>query len=112
MKQVYVRDMLFVKALERRLGRSLSEREFNEEMVHWFDAGKDPEIKPPCIRFRDGHFEDLRIPRLVFPDDLLHALALSIHKAQFYVETNEEIQSADSDSISTETSVDVESDTW
>lgn len=60
-----VRDMLFVKQLERRLGRSLSEDELNH----------DEELE---LRFPDGHREFIVIPKLIFPDDLLSAPELGV----------------------------------
>lgn len=57
---VTIRDMVFVNALERRLGRRLSEEELAED--------NDLELV-----FPDGHREWVMIPRLVFPNDLLSA---------------------------------------
>lgn len=56
---VTIKDMLYVKNLERRLGRNLSSDELDEEDLE--------------LRFPDGHREWVTIPRLVFPDDLLSA---------------------------------------
>ena len=55
---VTIRDMIFVKQLERRLGRPLTETELES----------DEELE---LRFPDGHREFVVIPRLAFPYELL-----------------------------------------
>lgn len=75
MSQTMIRDMLFVKNLERRLGRNLTEDELDQE----------DELE---LRFPDGHREFVVIPRLVFPYDLLSAPELGAIVA--YEENNQD----------------------
>ena len=67
-----IRDMIFVKNLERRLGRELTEQELSGEE---FEA-----------RFPDGHREFIQIPILEFPKELLSSPAFYICENQEYVE--------------------------
>jgi len=53
-----IRDMIFVKRLERRLKRNLTDEELDSK-----DAFE--------VRFLDGHTEWIAIPTLIFPDELL-----------------------------------------
>lgn len=57
-----IRDPIFVKQLERRLGRKLEEEELEELSV---EAGD--------VRFPNGRIEYIKIPLMVFPDALLSA---------------------------------------
>jgi hypothetical protein len=52
-----IRDMLYVKSVERRLGRSLSEEEMDGESHRVF--------------LPNGNFEFVQVPLLNFPYDLL-----------------------------------------
>lgn len=73
---ITIRDMLYVKNLERRLNRNLTEDELNEEELE--------------LHFPDGHREWVVIPRLVFPDDLLSAPELGAFEVINEVSTEEE----------------------
>lgn len=82
MAQVTIRDMIFVRNLERRLGRRLTDIEIEDD---------DPDGLE--VRFPDGHREFVRIPILVFPDDLLSDPAVGIfecQKDQDKIEENED----------------------
>jgi hypothetical protein len=61
--KVYIRDMLYVNSIERRLGRKLTERELEDD-----DALE--------LRFPDGRREFVIIPRLLFPDDVMSTEAV------------------------------------
>jgi len=86
--------MIFVKRLERRLGRALTEFELedNDEAVAFY--------------FPDGHIEQISIPRLRFPHDVITTVSdsLIVVKDQsslkpiegFYEEAR--LQSTDNDS--------------
>ena len=52
-----IRDMLFVRRLERQLGRPLTRDELNMDEFE--------------VRFPDGHYQWIEIPRLFFPYDLI-----------------------------------------
>lgn len=58
---IQIRDMLYVRSVERRLGRSFSEAELLE----------CSEGEGARIRFPDGHYEWIIIPKLSFPWDLI-----------------------------------------
>lgn len=62
--RVVINDPLFVRHLERRLGRKLSERELCE-----------PDFE---IRFSNGRREFIVIPKIIFPDDLLSRPGIDI----------------------------------
>lgn len=66
---VTIRDMLYVKQLERRLGRPLTE----EEM-----SGDDTVVELP-----NGDIEVITVPLLPFPDALLSAPECFNSEAQF-----------------------------
>jgi hypothetical protein len=53
-----IRDMLFVKTLERQLGRQISKEELNSE-------------EPFRVVFPNGEVSWIEIPVLLFPDDLI-----------------------------------------
>jgi hypothetical protein len=53
-----IRDMLFVKTLERQLGRQIRDEELNSE-------------EPFRVVFPNGEITWIEIPVLQFPDDLL-----------------------------------------
>lgn len=88
-------DMIFVKRLERRLGRALTEFELedNDEAVAFY--------------FVDGHIEEISIPRLRFPHDVITTVSDSLivvtdsrrgKVAQgFYEETTRTLQSTNED---------------
>lgn len=67
MSQTYIRDMLFVRNLERRLGRRLHEEEIDLEYLSW----KYKNIQPYEVELPDGEREKLNFPRLLNPDDLI-----------------------------------------
>ncbi len=52
-----IRDVIYIKELEKRLGRSLLEEEMDGN--------------PFEVRFPDGHWETLCVPLLSFPYDLI-----------------------------------------
>lgn len=58
MSKVYIRDMLFVNTIEKRLGRKLTEEELDS------DEALD-------LHFPNGRREYVVIPRLLFPDDVM-----------------------------------------
>ncbi len=62
MSQVYIRDMLFVNTIEKRLGRKLTEEELDS----------DEELE---LIFPTGRREYVYIPRLLFPDDVMSTSA-------------------------------------
>lgn len=51
----YIKDVLFIKTLEKRLGRRLTDEEVNA-------------IEPFQVTFKDGSVELVRIPLLPFPE--------------------------------------------
>ena len=55
-------DVIFVKRLERRLGRALTEYELYDH------------DEPIAFCFPDGHIEQIEIPRLRFPQDVFSGL--------------------------------------
>lgn len=55
-------DMIFVKRLERRLGRVLTEYELEDH------------DEPLAFCFPNGHIETIQIPRLRFPHDVITTL--------------------------------------
>ena len=55
-------DMIFVKRLERRLGRALTEFEL------------DDHDEPIAFYFPNGQIEQIQIPRLRFPDEVVAGL--------------------------------------
>jgi hypothetical protein len=67
MSREYVRDMVYVNVLEKRLGRKLEKH----EIYH----GEDEELE---LTFPDGHREFHIIPSLVFPTDVLSGPGLYI----------------------------------
>lgn len=91
-----VTDMIFVKRLERRLGRSLTEFELedNDEAIAFY--------------FPDGHIEQISIPRLCFPHDVTTTISTapvvvtdfnSMKVLEgFYEETARALQSTNEDS--------------
>lgn len=52
-----IRDMLYVKSVEKRLRRPLTDEEMSGESYHTV--------------FPDGHVEFIEVPQLKFPYDLL-----------------------------------------
>jgi hypothetical protein len=59
-------DMVFVKRLERRLGRNLSEFELEDQ------------DEPIAFCFPNGQIELIQIPRLRFPQDVISKLETTV----------------------------------
>ncbi len=62
MSTVYILDMLFVNTIEKRLGRKLTEEELDQ-------ARYDEESLE--LYFIGGRREYVKVPKLVFPDDVM-----------------------------------------
>lgn len=81
----YIRDMIFVRSLERHLGRPLSDMELlKDEIEGEFD-----------IEYPNGRIVWISIPRLIFPHDLItHPADLDLSLNESFYPSDFEIEDA------------------